>query len=145
MAMSEIVLRGGVSEDGLKVVVKDGNDRFLFSVVDDGAGHVTIQDANGNNIGDGGYIKPDGGIPAEDLAEDVQTALGKADTAYQKPGTGIPSTDLADAVNTSLGKADTALQPGTVPTEAASAGKKWALVYDVATSTAGWSEVDATA
>lgn len=29
---------------------------------------------------------------------------------YDKPGTGIPKTDLADAVQTSLGKADTALQ-----------------------------------
>ena len=144
MANDEIVLKGGASEDGLKVVVKDGNGRFLFAVVTDGEGKVTIQDAEGNNIGDGGYIKPDGGIPATDLAEAVNTSLGKADTAYQKPGTGIPSTDLAEAVNTSLGKADTALQPGTVPTEAASAGKKWALVYDVATSTTGWSEVDAT-
>ena len=161
MAMSEIVLRGGVSEDGLKVVVKDGNDRFLFSVVDDGAGHVTIQDANGNNIGDGGYIKPDGGIPASDLAEAVQTSLGKADTAYQKPADGIPSTDFADAVNTSLGKADTAyqkpadgipstdlekayLEMGTKPATPASTGKVWAKTYDQATDTFGWTEVDAT-
>lgn len=31
-------------------------------------------------------------------------------TAYQKPGTGIPSTDLSSDVQTSLGKANTALQ-----------------------------------
>ena len=42
---------------------------------------------------------------------DVQTSLGKADSAYQKPSTGIPKTDLASAVQTSLGKADTAVQP----------------------------------
>lgn len=34
----------------------------------------------------------------------------RASTAYQKPSGGIPKTDLADAVQTSLGKADTALQ-----------------------------------
>lgn len=135
MAMSEIVLRGGVSEDGLKVVVKDGNDRFLFSVVDDGEGHVTIQDANGNNIGDGGYIKPDGGIPASDLAEAVQTSLGKADTAYQKPADGIPAGDLEK----------TYLEMGTKPAAPASAGKVWAKTYDQATDTFGWTEVDATA
>lgn len=44
------------------------------------------------------------------LASDVQTSLGKADTAYQKASTGIPKTDLASAVQTSLDKADSALQ-----------------------------------
>lgn len=117
MAMSEIVLKGGVSDDGLKVVVKDGNERFLFAVVTDGKGKVTIQDANGNNIGDGGYIKPDGGIPAADLAEAVQTSLQKADDA---------------------------LPTGTKPAAPASAGKVWARTYDQATDTFGWTEVDAT-
>lgn len=39
--------------------------------------------------------------------------------AYVKPGTGVPKTDLAEAVQTSLGKADTALQPDDVGTMAA--------------------------
>ena len=88
------------------------------------------------------YDKPSGGIPKTDLASDVQTSLGKADTAlqqhqdisaltahvannnvhvttdnktawsakYNKPTGGIPKTDLASDVQTSLGKADTALQ-----------------------------------
>lgn len=66
------------------------------------------------------YTKPGGGIPKTDLASDVQTSLGKADTAlqshqdisgkYEKPSGGIPKSDLASAVQTSLGKADTALQ-----------------------------------
>ena len=60
--------------------------------------------------GKGTYSKPSGGIPKTDLASDVQTSLGKADTAYQKPSTGIPKSALASAVQTSLGKADTALQ-----------------------------------
>lgn len=32
----------------------------------------------------GTYSKPSGGIPKSDLATDVQTSLGKADTALQK-------------------------------------------------------------
>ena len=56
------------------------------------------------------YQKPSGGIPKTDLANAVQTSLGKADSAYQKPGTGIPSSDMASAVQTSLGKADSAYQ-----------------------------------
>ncbi len=69
----------------------------------------------------GTYSKPSGGIPKTDLADAVQTSLGKADTAlqsytekytgtYSKPSGGIPATDLAAAVQTSLGKADSALQ-----------------------------------
>ncbi len=36
----------------------------------------------------GAYVKPSGGIPKTDLASDVQTSLGKADTALQS----VPST-----------------------------------------------------
>lgn len=60
------------------------------------------------------YDKPTTGIPKADLSANVQTSLGKADTAYQKPSGGIPKTDLASAVQTSLGKADTALQSETL-------------------------------
>ena len=58
----------------------------------------------------GYYTKPSGGIPKTDLASEVQTSLGKADTAYQKDSGGIPSTDMTTVVQTSLGKADTAYQ-----------------------------------
>lgn len=60
-----------------------------------------------NTAINGKYTKPNGGIPASDLegsipagklSQDVQTSLGKADTAYQKPQTGIPATDLAEGV-----------------------------------------------
>jgi len=61
--------------------------------------------------GNGGEnYPPEDGIPKEDLDDDVQSSLSKADTAYQKPTTGIPASDLASGVQTSLGKADTALQ-----------------------------------
>lgn len=71
----------------------------------------------------GAYEKPATGIPKTDLASDVQTSLGKADTAlqsapvtsvngqagavvldaqdvgaYEKPATGIPASDLASGV-----------------------------------------------
>lgn len=49
-------------------------------------------------IGEGGYAPPAGGIPKTDLSSDVQTSLGKADTAYQKPASGIPATDIASDV-----------------------------------------------
>lgn len=78
--------------------------------------------------GKGTYSKPSGGIPKSDLASDVQTSLGKADTAlqqhqslaayrtsaaqdtidaaqdtaiaakYSKPSGGIPASDLAAGV-----------------------------------------------
>ena len=40
----------------------------------------------------------------------IQNSLDKADSAYQKPDGGIPASDMATAVQTSLGKADSALQ-----------------------------------
>ena len=44
--------------------------------------NITSQDiTNWNNKGT--YSKPNGGIPKTDLASDVQTSLGKADTALQ--------------------------------------------------------------
>ena len=47
---------------------------------------------------------------AASAAAAAQAAQSTADGKYSKPAGGIPKTDLADAVQTSLGKADTALQ-----------------------------------
>lgn len=44
------------------------------------------------------YVVPAGGIPKEDLAQAVQTALDKALSAYQKPDNGIPAADIANGV-----------------------------------------------
>jgi hypothetical protein len=51
-------------------------------------------------------------IPAVPNTADFATATQgqKADTAYQKPATGVPKSDLAADVQTSIGKADSALQ-----------------------------------
>lgn len=59
---------------------------------------------SGAEAGATAYQKPQTGIPSTDLASDVQTSLGKADSAYQKPSGGIPSSDMTTAVQTTLGK-----------------------------------------
>lgn len=53
---------------------------------------------------------------------EIDAGIGKAETAYQKPNTGIPKTDLASDVQTSLGKADTALQTAPVTSVAGRTG-----------------------
>lgn len=83
------------------------------------------------------YTKPSSGIPESDLSADVQTSLGKADTAYQKPSTGIPESDLASAVQTSLGKADTALQSVPLATSSAIGGVKPVAKTDDMTQSVG--------
>lgn len=83
------------------------------------------------------YLKPSGGIPESDMAQDVQTSLSKADTSlsytqqtltseqqaqartnigaqvegdyYVKPSGGIPETDLSAEVRAALEKANEAL------------------------------------
>lgn len=76
--------------------------------------HYVIHDGNTSEITSVGTITAGvwhgTAITKTYLASDVQTSLGKADTAYQKASTGIPKTDLESAVQTSLGKADSALQ-----------------------------------
>lgn len=59
----------------------------------------------------------DAAVTKAKLATDIQTSLGKADTAYQKPTTGIPKSDLASDVQTSLGKADAAAPQETTYTK----------------------------
>ena len=56
------------------------------------------------------YQKPLTGIPATDMTEAVQQAIAKALSAYQKPGTGIPLSDLAEAVQSAIAKANSAYQ-----------------------------------
>lgn len=63
------------------------------------------------------YEKPSGGIPGTDLANSVQTSLGKADTAYQKPSGGIPGTDLASSVQDTLGKVQNTLDIELLPAD----------------------------
>lgn len=107
----------------------------------------TIEDLStirsGAAAGATAYQKPGTGIPKTDLAEAVQTSLGKADTAYQKPGTGVPSTDMASAVQTSLGKADTAYQKpsGGIPASDIASGVIPAISTNIGTDGSSDSKV----
>lgn len=59
-----------------------------------------------------GYIKNKPTIPSA-VTETIVSGWGftKNTGTYSKPGNGIPKTDLESDVQTSLGKADSALQP----------------------------------
>lgn len=83
------------------------------------------------------YVKPAGGIPKTDLASDVQTSLGKADTAVQSGDLGALATkdtiveaDITGTISTSkisglgaLATADTVTQSQVEGLSAALAGK----------------------
>jgi hypothetical protein len=62
---------------------------------------MTWKDAAWTLVSEGGYTKPEDGIPATDLTTEVQASLGLADSAtqggYVKPEGGIPGSDLEDA------------------------------------------------
>lgn len=60
-----------VLDNGVLKASSDNGDTFEDITVK------TAQNAQG------AYVKPSGGIPKSDLAQDVQTSLGKADTALQ--------------------------------------------------------------
>lgn len=58
-----------------------------ISDLSDDSNHRTVTDeekALWNSSTGGGYVKPDDGIPKSDLAADIVTSLGKADTALQE-------------------------------------------------------------
>lgn len=77
-----------------------------------GGGGTQVQsDWNETDTDDPAYIKNKPMIPSE-VTESTVAGWGftKNTGTYSKPSTGIPSTDLSSDVQTSLGKADTALQ-----------------------------------
>ena len=100
-----IALQNGTYE-GMTV----GNATNAVNATNDGSGQNIASTYATKAENNAKYTKPDGGIPESDLSADVQTSLGKADTAYQKPSGGIPESDLASAVQASLEKADSAYQ-----------------------------------
>lgn len=59
----------------------------------------------------GGAEETDPVFSASPAAGITQEDIDNWDSKYDKPSTGIPKTDLASDVQTSLGKADTAVQP----------------------------------
>ena len=67
----------------------------------------------------GYYAKPQGGIPATDLADAVQQALTNISGKYVKPEGGIPLTDLAEAVRNAIENALSADSPALAGTPTA--------------------------
>ena len=61
--------------------------KFYFTAADRNAlYHISVSGSSWSSMSTktvGTYSKPSGGIPKTDMAEDVQTSLGKADTALQ--------------------------------------------------------------
>ena len=68
--------------------------------------------------GSGFYTKPSGGIPKTDLADSVQTSLGKADTAIQSETVkSVDTTAGTSGINLSLssaGKLDVTISSGSI-------------------------------
>lgn len=73
------VSNGSIYADEFHCNSNDSNSYVLLA----GGGTKALSEIGGQ----GGYVKPNGGIPKTDLASDVQTSLGKADTAIQPGGT----------------------------------------------------------
>ena len=84
---------------GHRITITDADGSQSFDVLDgasgSGSGDMTkaVYDPKGKaqdvfSYADTKYSKPSGGIPKKDLASDVQTSLGKADSALQS----VPST-----------------------------------------------------
>ena len=84
---------------GHRITITDAGGSQSFDVLDgasgSGSGDMTkaVYDPKGKaqdvfSYADTKYSKPSGGIPKKDLASDVQTSLGKADSALQS----VPST-----------------------------------------------------
>ena len=85
-----------------------------------------------SNIGAGTYSKPGAGIPSTDMAEGVQTSLGKADTALQEHQDLSPITDLIPEQATPENKlADMAFVNSSIGTSTATFRGTYNLVTDL--------------
>lgn len=105
------VYTAAANADKVQVAISDSNE-ISASIV---AGAVTVSELADNAV-ETAKIS-DKNVTKAKLADDVQTSLGKADTAYQKPADGIAKSDLAADVQTSLGKADAAAPQSTTYTK----------------------------
>ena len=89
---------------GHRVTITDADGAHTFDVMD----------------GVGGSGSADAVLYTPQSLSDSQKTQARTNVGagtYSKPSGGIPKTDLAQAVQTSLGKADTALQPDALETE----------------------------
>ena len=89
------------SNKGVLWAEPTGENQYTYRVYDNGQWNVVSSGGGGDIPTNISYFYNDVGyITMEDLPSDL----------YELPETGIPSTDLSSDVQTSLGKADTALQ-----------------------------------
>ncbi len=99
------------SSDGTdgQVLATDGDGGRYWKTVEGGGGGTSDYDdlENKPSIND---VTLSGNKSASDLGLATPSDIPDVSGFYEKPSGGIPKTDLADAVQTSLGKADTALQ-----------------------------------
>ena len=93
----------------------DSSHKLSSDLVDATNNNNKFVTASDKTTWNGKYTKPSGGIPKTDLASNVQTSLGKADTALQEhqdisgkvdkvTGKGLSSNDFTDAKKTKLNK-----------------------------------------
>lgn len=101
----------GTDADKTTIQLKSGLTATVLTTHQDISGKADkVASATSGNLAglDGNGNLTDSGSKASDFATAAQGA--KADTAYQLPSGGIPDTDLSSDVQTSLGKADSAVQ-----------------------------------
>lgn len=75
--MADLNLRAGTNIE----LEQDGNDLVINGTTDTSQFYTKSEV---NNLVNAKYTKPNTGIPKTDMATDVQTSLGKADTALQE-------------------------------------------------------------
>lgn len=88
-------------------------NKVIKAALDEKANISSVPTKTSDLQNDSGFLTQHQSLAAYRTAA-AQDVIDAGKGTYSKPNDGIPKTDLAEAVQTSLGKADTALQPGDV-------------------------------
>ena len=123
-AKSRLMPTGGTTG---QVLAKASGSNYDVEWVDQPGGGGSVDSVNGQT----GTVVLD----AEDVGALPDTTTAADLGAYVKPSAGIPKTDLASDVQTSLGKADTALQ--TAPVTSVNGATGNVVIANATTSAAG--------
>jgi hypothetical protein len=82
----------------------DGNHKLSADLVDDTNTINKFTSSDEKSTWNAKYNKPNSGIPKSDLASDVQTSLGKADTAVQKDVNDLTNYTTTEDMNAELSR-----------------------------------------
>jgi len=82
----------------------DGNHKLSADLVDDTNTINKFTSSDEKSTWNAKYNKPNSGIPKSDLASDVQTSLGKADTAVQKDVNDLTNYTTTENMNAELSR-----------------------------------------